>query len=66
MTMKLTAETIHNRQIRALGIAAFERSDLALFDLTVAVIEGDGAARQRCAEAINAENDAAARKAGAL
>jgi hypothetical protein len=53
-TTNLTSETITNHQIRGLGIEAFEHGDNAMFDLTVKAIAGDGAARQRCAEAINA------------
>lgn len=57
---KITAETVTTRQIRDLGIEAFEHGDTALFDITVSAICGDTAARQCCADAINAARAAAA------
>lgn len=61
MTTKLTAETITRKQIRDLGIEAFEHGDMTMFDITTAAHDGYWetnnphvmAARQACADAIN-------------
>lgn len=61
---KLTAETITDSQIRALGIEALEHNDTAMFDITTAALDGDAgnphvcAARKSCADAINAARGA--------
>lgn len=52
-TEKLTAETITDKQIRSLGIEAFEHGDQEMFDLTAKAIDGDAKAREACADAIN-------------
>ena len=60
MTTKITAETITRSQIRKLGIEAFERNDLKMFDITTAALDWDVknphvlAARKACADAIRA------------